>query len=383
MKIFYLITKSGRGGAQVNVLSLVREARRRGFDVTVATGDKGWLTDRVTAEGAETVCLRGFRRSWNPASVPFLVNELRSELNGRRPDILHMHSSNALFGVLATNSTGTASPRTIATVHGLSVLHPGWEGSVAKRVAYRETVRHLWSKCDRVVFVCRSDLEFAERNGLVDTEHASVIHNGLAAPHDFLDVHEARERLGVPRRGSSLPVIGTIARLSAEKDLDLFLDTARLMIGDRCTFRIVGGGPEEFRLVRKIHERGLDGKVAVVHSHGDAYRIARGFDVFLMTSKYEGLPYTLLEAAHAGVPVVAVSIGGVPEVIIDGETGLLVHERDASELAGAVRRLLDESELAKRVSGAARARAELVFTENDMADKTLDIYQTILQHETA
>jgi len=383
MKVFYLITSARRGGAQVNVLSLARAARRRGHEVTVAAGENGWLTERAAAEGVETVVLRGLKRSWNPASVPFLVSELRSELARRMPDILHMHSSNALFGVLAARSLGARAPKTVATVHGLSVLHPGWEGNPAKKIAYAQTVRHLWAGCDRIVFVCESDRKFAVAHGLVDESGSVVISNGLAAPVDFLDIPEARIRLGVPRCLPGLPVVGTVARLSAEKDLDLFLDTARMMPAERCAFRIVGQGPEEFRLVRKIHDRGLDGRIAVIHSQGDAHRIMRGLDVFLMTSKYEGLPYTLLEAGHAGVPVVAVATGGVPEVVVDGETGLLVHDRDAATMADAVSRILADPLLAARLSGAARVRVELRFAENDMAQSVLDTYQAIFQHEIA
>ncbi len=383
MRILYLITKADRGGAQLNVLTLARSARLAGHEVTVVAGDGGWLIDRAAAEGIDTKVMRGLKRSWNPATVPLFVNELRAELARIRPDMLHMHSSNALFGVLAAASLGASRPSTVATVHGLSVLHPGWAGNPAKRLAYSQAVRRLWSGCDKVIFVCRSDRDFAVQRGLIDAQRTAVIRNGLAEPYDFLDEREARFRLGVPTCKSGLPVVGTVARLSTEKDLDLFLEAARLMVHGKCAFRIVGQGPCEFRIVRAIHDRGLDGRIAVVHSRGDAHRIMKGFDVFLMTSRYEGLPYTLLEAAYAGVPVVSVATGGIPELVVDGETGILVRNRNAADLADAVSGLLADREYADRLASAARAYVRTRFTDELMAGSVLETYSRIKSNAVA
>jgi glycosyltransferase involved in cell wall biosynthesis len=383
MRILYLITGAEKGGAQLHVLSLARAARDAGHEVHVVAGDQGWLLERASGEGISTGVLPGLKRSWNPVTVPIIVNQLRAEMSRRLPDVLHMHSSNALFGVLAAKSLGYSAPKTIATVHGLSVLNPGWKGNQAKKVAYARTMKQLWSLCGKVVFVCQSDYDYAVSNGLADKSRSVVIRNGLEGPRDFYDVREARERLGVPAQNSSLPVVGTVARLSEEKDLDLLLETARMMPHARCAFRIVGQGPEESRLNRKIRDRGLEGRVAIIRSQGDAHRIMKGFSVFLMTSRYEGLPYTLLEAAHAGVPSVTVDVGGVREIVVDGMTGIVVGKRDPALLSDAVTHLLNDSESSARIASTAKSYVDMRFSVHQMAEDTLSEYQRITQHEIA
>jgi glycosyltransferase involved in cell wall biosynthesis len=261
MKILYLITCAAQGGAQVNVLSLAREAAARGHSVRIATGEVGWLTERTAGCGGKTVILRGLRRSWNPRLMLRFVFALRRELQREPADIVHLHSSNALFGVLAAK-TVRHSPKLIATVHGLSVSNLGWRRNRAMQWAYTRVMCLFWGLCDRLIFVCQNDLDLATERRWVKAERCSVVANGIGDGIEFLGRERARGELGLAA-DDRRPVIGTVTRLEYSKDLDLFLRVAKEMRGSGAVFQIIGDGPDRQRLQGSIARLGLADSGAV------------------------------------------------------------------------------------------------------------------------
>ena len=373
MKILYLITCADRGGAQVNVLSLAREAAARGHSVRIAVGETGWLTERTAECGGKTVILRGLRRSWNPLLVPRFIFALRHELQREPADIVHLHSSNVIFGVLAAK-TVKHPPKLIATVHGLSVSSPGWRQNYAVQSVYTAAMRLLWSLCDRLVFVCQNDFDLATERRWVKAEKCSVITNGIDDRIEFLSRKQAREGLGLAA-DDRRPVIGTVARLEYSKDMDLFLRVAKEMRGSGAVFQIIGDGPDRQKLRDAVERFGLTDSVRIRTQPHDGRKYMPAFDVFLMTSRYEGLPYALLEAGLAGLPAVSTDVGGVSEIISDGATGLLVRGRDAVTLADALKCLLGNPARREAMGSAASRRIRSEFTEQKMAERTFALYE--------
>ena len=149
------------------------------------------------------------------------------------------------------------------------------------------------------------------------------------------------------------------------------------------TLVVVGDGPLRPALEARAQELGLNGSVRFLGAVPQAARLIPHFDVFVLSSVWEGMSNSLLEAMAAGRPVVATRVGGNPEVVVDGETGLLVPPRDARALADATVRLLRDRELARRFGDAGRRRVESQFTLERMVHRMEDLYDDLLARKRA
>jgi glycosyltransferase involved in cell wall biosynthesis len=152
------------------------------------------------------------------------------------------------------------------------------------------------------------------------------------------------------------PVIGTLARLSRQKGLDVLLDAMALLVRERPDARlsIAGGGPLEVELRMHARRLGLDGHVRFEGWVPDGRALLADWDVFVLPSRWEGMPLALLEARAAGLPSVATDVGGAREIIRDGEDGWVVPTEDPASLAAALLDLADDP--ARRAEWGARAR---------------------------
>lgn len=306
MRILYLITKPERGGAQTHVRDLILGLAEH--DITLGTGRPGWLTKEITVP---TVIFKHLNRSLNPLTAVFYIFELRQFLKQNHFDLLHFHSSNSLIGVLATLGL-KSKPKTIATLHGLSLLHPGWQKLKLIKMLYRQVMKFLLKFFDKIIFVCQADQKFALHTQLVKPEQAQMIYNGLNPNIYFLSRATARIQLGLP---TDLFIIGTVARFEYSKHLKLMIQTADKLRNHHLLFVILGQGPEQKYLSQLIERQQLVGHVMLINCFPDPKTLIKAFDAFLITSRYEGLPYTLLEAGLAELPIIATDVGGINEVL--------------------------------------------------------------------
>jgi len=377
MNILYLITRAEQGGAQTKVLALAKHGLAQGHRVRIGIGESGWLSDQAIAAGVPTVVFRHLKRTWSPFSIRPFLQELRAELERQPADILHMHSSNTLFATRLRNCMGNDRPKAIATVCGLSLMHPGWTGSRIKKFVFNAITKRMWARCDHVIFVCEWDRQFALSKKYATEENSSVVYNGLPAEMPYLAQRDAKEKLNLLSADSDF-VVGTVARLDYQKDIDLFIDMADTLRAERMRFRVVGAGPDHERLTKKIRQLGLSDRVEIIDRARDAFRLMTGFDVFVLTSRYEGFPWTLLEAAQARVPIVSMAVAGCPEIITDGETGRLVHDRAPQSLAKAVRAVRDNPEQSAAAAERARAAVRQKFSQTVLLNGTYSIYKQLL-----
>jgi glycosyltransferase involved in cell wall biosynthesis len=176
------------------------------------------------------------------------------------------------------------------------------------------------------------------------------------------------DRFDVPRRPHEGRIVGNVARLVEQKDQRVLIEAMRSIPDTRLV--IVGDGP-----LRAELERAADGlPVELTGARDDVPELLAGFDVFAFPSRFEGLCLAVIEAQAAGVPVVATPVGGIVETVVDGETGLLVPVGDPHALAVAVRRLLEDHELAARLAAEARHRARATFSVERMVAATRALY---------
>jgi glycosyltransferase involved in cell wall biosynthesis len=173
---------------------------------------------------------------------------------------------------------------------------------------------------------------------------------------------------GRPALRSDRPLVGNVARLAPQKDHATLIEAARLV--PEAEFVVAGDG----ELREELERRAEGSSVRFIGARADVPDLLASFDVFAFPSLYEGLCVAVIEAQAAGVPVVATPVGGIRETVVDGETGLLVPPRDPQAVAAAIRRLLDDRELARRLADEARRRVGERFSEQRMVEETLRLY---------
>jgi glycosyltransferase involved in cell wall biosynthesis len=258
--------------------------------------------------------------------------------------------------------------------------HHGYTTTDIKMRVYNQLNRWSLPSAARVVTVCRPFAEQLARAG-VDPRRIRVKHNSVAAPAPVAEAEVAalRARLGVKEGERVLLAVG---RLSREKGLaDLVRALARLRETapvENFKLVILGEGPERSSVEEEARRLGLVERVVFAGHASDVRPFYALADALALPSHSEGSPHVLLEAMASGVPVAATGVGGVPEIVADEETALLVPPRDPSALAGALARLLSDRTLARALAERAREHALAHFSPESFARSLLETYCELL-----
>jgi glycosyltransferase involved in cell wall biosynthesis len=213
-----------------------------------------------------------------------------------------------------------------------------------------------------------------------------TIRNGIDAANFSLTVDRAaaRKKFGLPTANDTL-IVGGVGRLDAVKGFDVLLDGVALLAPDHpnLTLALAGDGPARHALQQQAARLNISHRVHFLGFCKDVRQVYAALDIFAMPSRCEALPYALLEAMTAGLPAVASHIGGVPEVIVPNQTGLLIPVGDHHALATSLRSLLNNPELRQQMGRAARERIILHFSEREMVAQTIALYRKLLNRPAA
>jgi glycosyltransferase involved in cell wall biosynthesis len=342
----------GRGGAEVSLRNLLA-ALDTSYDVTVMGVDGeicAWVASART--GTEIVVVRPVRHK---LAIGALI-ALRREIARLRPDVFHVNLreiADAQYAVAAA-----------LTVHGVDVVAvEQLPYAPATRLA-RRLKRWTSSRLAAHVAVGERAARLVEETVALRRGSVLTIYNGVP------DLGAARERFVRPET-----VIGTLARFDRIKGLDLLLEAAAELPATKLV--LVGEGPERDELVAQSERLGLAGRVQFVPWSDSARELLREMDVFVLPSRNEGFPLSIVEAMLAGLPVVASDVGSVPEAVVDGVTGCIVPPGDVASLRQALARLVDDRELRLRMGRAARGRALERFTSDAMARAFEQLYEQL------
>lgn len=380
-RVLLAITKSELGGAQRYVDQLVRLLPRHGFEPVVACGGDGWLVDQARAAGAEVIQVPGLSaaRTFQGLAELRTLGELGRLIREGDFDVVHGNSTRA--GFLTRWAAHRARvPVVIFTAHGF-FFQERMHGLRRATYAAAERLAARWS--DAIITVSEADRTAAVRAGLCPVEKLITIRNGLDQDH-LLRLRQGRVHAGrtaLPCGGSSSFLVGTLANLYPTKGLDHLVgamaDVRKVEPSARLV--VVGEGPERLRLEALVRVHGVEGTVTFLGRMADPWRVLSGVDLFVLSSTKEGLPFALIEAMAAGLPIVATRVGGIPEVLVDGRSALLVPPGDPGALSQAICRLLREPRLATALGEEAQhAFLGDGLTAEAMAAATAGLYRRLL-----
>ncbi len=371
-KILFVITKSNFGGAQKYVFDLAIGLPRNKFDVVVALGGTGLLSDKLRTAGIRTISLPSLERNINPlkdlSSFIALVKLFKIEA----PDVVHLNSAKASgLGALAGRLSGV--PKIIFTAHG-------WAFKEERSWLSRMIITALsWATillAHRTIAV--SEAVYRDTHGwpLISAK-VTTIHNGIGSI-EFLPRDNARRNIG-GRAGVLLPedtfLVGSIGELHPNKGFIYAIDAMAQLSPENPNlyYIILGDGEEKKLLSNLIEARGLRGRVFLIKEEHASYYL-KAFDCFLVPSNKEGLPYVLLEAGLASIPVVATTVGGIPEIIEYAETGFLVSPRDSQAIANSIEQLIVSPALRTTLSTALHERVVKEFSLARALAETVSLY---------
>lgn len=366
--ILQVITRPDWGGAQRVVESLTT----RIDDVSaVACGPDGRLIDVLEHQGITVHVVPHLQSPPSPTDV-LAYRELKNIITDGDYDLVHSHSTKA--GALARIAADRIGVSSVFTVHGWGFYNTEYQ---ALRPIIIRGERALRNRTDEIVCVSENDHEMGRTNGILQGSTGTVIHNGippLAPSSDRATIHTEFDI------APETPVVGAIARLAPQKDPLRILETVKDLQDRQREFAtvLIGSGPlgEECRRYVEKHD------LHDVHLPGfreDALELLHDLDVFLLPSRFEGFPLTVLECLHAGVPIVAHDVGGVAEAIDHGRTGFVV-DPDAQNhvFVDHVSELLQSPKRREAMGRRAQQVANARFTEERMVDEYRDVYRRVL-----
>jgi len=361
-KILYIVTQSELGGAQRYIFDLANNLPKNEYIVNVASGGNNGLFDRVQGAKIASHKLKHLTRAISPIADIKAYFELKQLISEIKPDIVHLNSSKAGFlGSLAAKKLNV--PKIIYTAHGFVFNEPM---NPIKRWIYKRAELSNAKRVNKIITVSEYDKQTGIKAGIPENK-LICIHNGIATDIEFLTKNDARDFLISHTRtpgfqDSRIPLIGCIANFYRTKGLDVLIDA---MTDIDAKLILIGEGDLRSELEAQIKKLGLENKVTLTGAITDATQYLKAFDLFALASHKEGLPYTILEAQAAQIPIVATKVGGTPEIIQDNVNGYLVEPNNADDLANKINHALANPITSQLTDD---------FTLNKMLKKTIKVY---------
>ena len=367
LKVLQLIDGLKIGGAEVLLRDLVHGLHDDGFQVSVGFSTSGPIEESIRAMGISLTRLPRLMRV-----DPWLFWSICQLIRRERPHIVHTHLFKSDFhGRLAARLCGV--PVVVSTAHN----NDAWARRAPLGYLYGLTAR----LADQVIAVSDEVRDFQIRYTRTPARKIVTIDNGVDVDkfeNQAARAQSVRQELGLDE---FVPVIGIVGRLEPQKDHRTFLAAAACIKETlpNARFLIVGDGSLREDLETLARSLNLLPSVIFCGIREDIPDVLAALDLLVFSSRWEGLPVTLLEGMAAGLPVVATAVGGIPGVVLDNETALLVPPGDSTALSQACLVVLQNSELARKFGAAGRKRVAAKYSLQAMIARTVELYERLWQ----
>jgi glycosyltransferase involved in cell wall biosynthesis len=384
-KILYIITKGNFGGAQRYVYDLATNLPKDRFEAVVACGDKdgNTLQEKLSEKNIRVIKIEGLGREIKAVKDFQVFRNLIKIIKEEKPDVVHLNSSKiGLLGSLAILylklTTKDYYLKSIFTAHG-------WAFNEKSRSALSRLIYYLGHYL--TMLICDTTIAVSERARRDVTwlpfinDKLKVVYNGISN-FKMLSKKEARilisEETSPISSGQAKTLLFSVSELHKNKGVDVALKALSLLPKEtikKITYSVAGDGEEKQNLEVLIKDLGLENQVRLLGFVPEAKKFLSGADIFLLPSRTESLPYALLEAGLAELPVISTCVGGTSEIIHDMQNGILVHPQNPKEIAEAILYLLDHKEKQKEFGDEARKTILNFFSLEKMVEETTRLYQ--------
>ena len=381
IKILRIIARLNIGGPALHVIILNSELDLGGYISQLVTGREapaeGNMYELAEAKGVHPIVIDALGREiFFKDDIRALIRLIRL-INIEKPDIVHTHTAKAgAVGRIAAKLTGV--PIIIHTFHG-HIFHSYFGFFKSKFFLWLE--RLLAKFTNVIITVGEQQRREIIQYRVAEAEKVISIPLGLDLKpfvNTNADANELRFELSFPRE---ILLVGIVARLVPIKNHLCFLKSARLILNqfDNVRFLIIGDGELRTYLEKKARDLGLESRVSFMGFQYDLVKIYAGLDIVTLSSFNEGLPVALIEAMAAGKPVISTNVGGVGDLILDGDNGLLVPSNDPAALAEAILYLLRNPERRKMMGEAGKKRAYPLFDKNRLLGDIDRLYRDLIK----
>lgn len=361
--VMHVLTGLGRGGAEHRLLAYLQARDRSCFEHTVVSlGPEDALAKRFLDTGVE---VRWMGLS-DASSLPGAARRLVKVLRDVGPSIVHSQLFHA-----------NVASRLVAPVVGAPPVVSGYASTDPRMSPWRRLADFATSRlAAHHVANCIAVADAVRRRNFLPRSKVTVIYPGRSDPLLGVSIDDVQRT----RCTNDTPVVLSVGRLHPAKGHDVLL-RALSILGRKATMAIAGDGPWRERLERMAYELGVASRVEFLGEVSDPSSLYREANLFVLPSRWEGLPGALVEAMFWALPIVATAVGGVPEAIEHRRSGFLVSPEEPELLAAAVRRSLDDPENGLRTGIAARETALRLFRIEQVAPRWEDLYRRFLEDE--
>lgn len=360
-RVLQIITLGEIGGAQTHLLDIIKNLKDC-FDFHVAVGEPGYLAESLRNDEITIHRIPSLQRDISFINDFEAYRDIYRLIRSIQPNLVCTHSSKAGFiGRRAAYKLGIPA---VFTAHGWAFTD-GVDNKRQRLYLGLEKIAARW--CNRIICVSEYDRQLALKCGVAPDNKLVTIHNGIppiASPYGKKESHPL--------------IITMVARFSEQKDHALLLNAVKDIDIKNLKVQLIGDGPQLPNMKSLTESLNIGDRVQFLGNRKDVPDLLAQADIFVLTSKWEGFPITILEAMRAGLPVICSDVGGCREAVEDGENGFLVPRGDGVVLANRLKQLIEDKDLRYKMGQKGRMRFEQYFTVEKMAEKTKRIYGEII-----